>query len=835
MADSPKPLSRRPSITSSASHLRYPTFPPLSGSVEEWLSRSRPITNMTSTPPIEHTSRSLSGSWATLSVSDAHSEDGGRSEQTDIGSLIDQTAPDDVASLDGQYSGSELYENDGDEYDSKSIFSESPELPAPFPQIRGSIDDSNITTQTAFRQGPESIEFIEPVQWPESEVVELKHIMHMFEGTEAAELKEQFSSNFQDSVLTATVQQTMTKKSLDTDKPFRVLYIGDSDFRNIILDKMGDVLVSSTCSGPESSSTESSRYHVVPTSFGAGAIPNFAELLPIHVQLIVDECLKASTDLQSDRSNAIKLDFKNRPPCTSFWNGKEYCYSSRSEWKLPDVAIVFLSSRDSATAMEAQRLAHAFLERHGVPAMVISEKSMWKQSESIPLNPYSLHTSLEARHSSTGKTTVLRRYPIDLGTFESITPGQLNRNLASLVNICGRRSGKFISENPKLPPSKPLDRRGYTLKSTLIPSLSDYHRLAPMLRLTALSALLVAGILFGHSTIRLGTTLWSTNSDQLVATDVISVSSDTAPFTNIVPKDGLRRASFPVLSSSMRDAQLLGSKHGDNSHLGSLMAGSLPLEKQESGAFEVQVVGDCHLVIKPPSQILNGKSQPRFNVQVSRGTINLDHELSQLFDGVYTLKLDRGDAYGTVNVTITMGSKPPFSQISTVDLGTPWLKLSNWRRAAQTITSQLTKDFNGAQSGMSEVYTRLSTDLQVLMGDVVKRAHTLCQEADIFRGDSLQLSLDTKDLVLAKSKQLSEAVRRTAVHPILAASSVFQDQTKRVNRETRDLVSDTWHKFSDHTHGYDLKSMREHLRNARKCNALDRAQRNAKGLMRRQS
>ena len=66
---------------------------------------------MTSAAPSERpSSRVLSESWATLSASDAHSEDGTRSEQTDLASLIDQTSVDEVASLDDQdrYSNSEM-------------------------------------------------------------------------------------------------------------------------------------------------------------------------------------------------------------------------------------------------------------------------------------------------------------------------------------------------------------------------------------------------------------------------------------------------------------------------------------------------------------------------------------------------------------------------------------------------------------------------------------------------------------------------------------------------------------------------------------------------------
>lgn len=788
---------------------------------------------MTSSPSMNHTPRSLSESWATLSASDVHSEDGSRSEQTDVGSLIDQAGPDDVASLDGQYSGSEIYGNEEDDYDSKSNVSGSQELPSLFPQIGGSIDDSNITTKTAFRQSTESIEFTEPEKWPEVEQVELKHTIHMFEGAEAAGLKNQFSVDLQDSILTATVQQTMTKKSLGTDKPFRVLYIGDYGFRNIILDKIGDVLVSSTCSGFESSSAESSRYHVVPTSFGTGAVPNFAELLPIHVQLIVDECPEASVGFQSDKHNTIKLNFKNRPSCTSFWAGDEYCISSPSEWTLPNVAIIFLSSRDSAAAEETQKLARIFMERHGIPTMVISEKPIWNLAELIPLNHHSLHMCLESRHPLTGKTTVLRRYPIDLATFESITPGQLNRNLASLVRIYTKKSGKITLENTESVQTKPLLNVEKYTKLPFIAYLNDDCGLMPVLRLIILTVLLSVATLLAHSALRAASNLLAQFCAQSAISTIVSMAPSSTPPTGIIPTNGSKQTSLSTLSSSVTDIQDLGNRPHSDSPLDTLVDGLFsPAKKQESSGFEIQVVGDCHLVIKPPKRSMAGKKQPKFGVQVSRGGNHLAYELSHLFDGVYTLKLDRGDAFGIVNVTVTMASKPPLNQTTSVDFGTPWLKIANWKRAVQVISSQLMGDFNNAQAGLSEVYSRYRTDLQVLMGDVVKRAHLLRRESNLLQHGPVQL-LETKDVVISRSKRLSEVVKRTAVQPLLAASSVLQDTTKKVNQETRDAISDTWHRISTQPHGLDLKSIKDQIRNARKCHALDKAQRRAKGLMKR--
>ncbi|KAA8652559.1 uncharacterized protein ATNIH1004_001464 [Aspergillus tanneri] len=798
---------------------------------------------MTSTPLSEHPPKSLSESWATLSASDVHSEDGARSEPTDAGSFIDQTGPDDVASLDERYTSSEVDGNDeggfdGDGYDSKSNVSESQELPAIFPQIGTSIDDSNITAKTAFRQPTESIEFIEPEEWPEVERVELKHTIRVVEGAEAAELQNQLPFSLQDSILTATVQQTTTKRSLETDKPFRVLYIGSPEFRNIILDKIGDVLVSSTCNGFETSSAESSRYHVVPTSYGTGAIPNFAELLPIHFQLVVDECPGAVSDGRTDKPNTITLNLKNRPSCTSFWTGNEYCISSLSEWAVPDVAIIFVSSADTPAVMDTQKLARIVMERHNVPTMVISEQPLWKMArEAIPLNHQSLHMCLETRHLITGKTAVVRRYPIDLKTFESITPHQLNRNLASLASSYPNKSSRVAAENSKLARKRLFfDTRKYARHVSPLFYLSDRYDLTLVLRLLLVTLVSAVSITVGLSLLRVTIIFLS----QFLARSAISnglekPAMSMSPATSITRIDGLKQTSLSVLHSSTGDVQTLGDQHSTRGRLEDMISETALPSKQgdKSSGFEIQVVGDCHLIIKPPNKTLTSKKQPKFSVQVSRRDKVLDYEISRLFEEVYTLKLDRGDAYGIVNVTISTGTKPPINETISVDLGTPWLKIANWKRAAQVIRSQLMREFSIAQNGLSEAYGRLCTDLQVLMGDVVKKAHVLRHEANDLRRNPMGLSLESRDVVLSKSRQLSEVVRRTAIQPFLAASSVLQDHTKKVNREAKELMIGTWKKISTHAHEFDVITWVDYVRNLRKCKTLDNAQRRAKGLMRR--
>ncbi|KAJ5973435.1 hypothetical protein N7481_010645 [Penicillium waksmanii] len=154
---------RRPTSAQTASHLQYPTLPPLTASVEEWLSRSRPTNNMTSDHIADSPPKVLSESWATLSVSDLHSEDGSRSEQTDIGSLLDQSTPDDVASLDDQDSGSDEdnpeqeYPLDYDNRDQEELhaLATSQQFPSRFSHTGSAIDDSNLTTRPPLPPVPE--------------------------------------------------------------------------------------------------------------------------------------------------------------------------------------------------------------------------------------------------------------------------------------------------------------------------------------------------------------------------------------------------------------------------------------------------------------------------------------------------------------------------------------------------------------------------------------------------------------------------------------------------------------------------------------------------------
>lgn len=827
MADAPEPDNYSgPSNPAIPPRLRYPTFPPLSRSVEEWLSQSRPAEMAASSLQPERPSSSLSESWATLSTSDMHSEDGTRSEHTDMASLIDQNGPDDVASLDDRESNSFVEDNTEDEEDEQSNVSDSQELPQPlFARDEVAIGDSNLTMKAALHQSSESIEFLEPDKWPEVERVELKHTIHFLDEDEASDLKSRLPLRFDHSHLVVTVQQTMTKQSLDLDKPFHVLYVGNPDFRNIVLDKIGDVLVSSSTDSLGTSSTESSRYHVVPTSFGAGATPNYAELLPIHVQLIVDECVEATSEPQAFKPSAVSLKFKNRPSCTSTWTGSQYHITSPTEWNLPDVAIFFVSDKDSDQALRTRSLAHAFMERHGIPVMVISEEPLWKKAATdlIPLDYQSLHICLESCRPLTGETVILRRYPIDLKTFESIAPAQLNRHLASLSGIYQKTPSSVTAQKE---PSAPLETKPFYdsekyPKSAIFSAYTERaQELTPILRLVTLAIVFAVAITLGYTAVKALAALFV----QIFARSTLSGLASTTPTAVVPSTELLRHTSFPLKTSAVSEIRPLSHKTETRSPADELVDISHLLAEPPAKAdvFQIQVVGDCHVIIKPPST----KKQPKFNVSVSRGEKALPYELSKLFDGVYTMRLNREDAYGLLNVTITVNSKPAVEQTLEVDFGTPWLKIENWKKAAQAVSSQILKDFNTAQTGLSEIYGRLSTDLQIWMGDVVRKSHALRREAESFSRDSLERTRGTRDVVLSRSIELSEFIKRAARQQFTAASGALQEHTSIFHRGAREFVSDALSSIS----AQSVESFKDRFHRLKKSKYLAQAHKTAQQL-----
>jgi len=175
----------------------------------------------------------------------------------------------------------------------------------------------------------------------------------------------------------------------------------------------------------------------------------------------------------------------------------------------------------------------------------------------------------------------------------------------------------------------------------------------------------------------------------------------------------------------------------------------------------------------------------------------LPYELSRLFDGVYTLRLAREDAYGLMNVSISTKTKPVFDQVTSVDFGTPWLKIASWKKAAQAISSQLLRDLNAAHTGLSDAYIRFSSDLQI-MSDTVKKAYIARGETKAGSQFSVQRVLETTNAIMVKSKRVSENIRRGAEKRMSIASKQLCEQAQLINGEAMGFANEAWSTMQQH-------------------------------------
>src|SRR2546421_10995050 len=194
-------------------------------SLESLLSHSN-AGRMTTSAPESHLEPDnlLSESWATLSNSDYSREDDLRSETTDVGSLVSNNGTEDVHSIEDDL------ESEDEEQPPSTSDNGSPHASSPLgPQLLPS-PDSLTGEHTAVLEDDDLnvLEFKEPRidGWPEVGQIDVKHTIRMFSEIEAQQILGTIKPSADPPLLIGTVRMSMSRTSLELDRPFRVFYVG---------------------------------------------------------------------------------------------------------------------------------------------------------------------------------------------------------------------------------------------------------------------------------------------------------------------------------------------------------------------------------------------------------------------------------------------------------------------------------------------------------------------------------------------------------------------------------------------------------------------------------
>ena len=95
------------------------------------------------------------------------------------------------------------------------------------------------------------------------------------------------------------------------------------------------------------------------------------------------------------------------------------------------------------------------------------------------------------------------------------------------------------------------------------------------------------------------------------------------------------------------------------------------------------MLGNNHVVIRPPQKYFLQRRPPALFVQLMRGPEEIKGSLSKMFDGVYTLEIADEDAWGLMQVLVWTKSRPVVRETIEVDFGPSWMRMSRWMKVVE--------------------------------------------------------------------------------------------------------------------------------------------------------
>lgn len=748
--------------------LKYPTVT-VYGSPSSWLSQSQ-LVSMASNPD------DISGDDTSSSLGDSNYEF--IDDKSTVVSDDEEQGSSAVFSTDGRYvepqSNHGLPRRDStSEQGSQSSYAEPSNICFDLDSSLATISTSNYvetdqnghgtrpnrcqdTLEHHNQEGEQAILLIESTTKPAGPTVEAEGScsIRVWCPDEVPDISRQLPQSPKHNQVAVTVKQTMVSHGLVLDQPYKVLYIGDDSARDQIIQKIGSALAATL----ESEKPRPSRFNIVPiSSFGDSTSPEVVLIDSTGLELSVEECHSASFVKLEGGNDTISMTISDRTLVESFWSGSKF--SVTDHWKLPDIAIFYLSENDNISSKQTRRFARSFMNRHFVPCIFISQSPCWNYSsqEIIALDPKTPHLCLQAVESGVTKSETIKRMPIDLQSFLSLDCRQVNRNLACLATIYRTGCSKPESTDPSRSPltkAEKISKDNYRAAEKIFPILRS-------------GLLLVLGFLLYQlvmSNVFNAPQTYRQNTKDAAAVPTILLTRPTSVLLAST-KTGLTKS--PVLTSPPRN-QYLTSRSGSPLQDGQ---GLLP---NNSDKFKISVLGDSHILLRPPHWFTRSRKAPKLSFCVSRGTHALNHQVSTPFDGVFTIEIPRDDAYGLLNVSIWTTANPKIEVSFEVEFGSSW-----WSRAGHAVIGLLRKDIAFANTGLTAISNQTTNDFRLMMGWVYNEASKFLNTVENTGTASLDQTAKATDIVLARTRSISRSLSRLS-HGTLVTSKQLLLFAKRL-------------------------------------------------------
>lgn len=614
--------------------------------------------------------------------------------------------------------------------------------------------------------------------------------------------------------LAITVRQHMLPEKFSVERAYKVLYVGNPAAQEQIITKIGAALAANAnveAAGP-------SRYSVIPMpSSDDPTCSSDPVLLDWSGHgMIVYRCVDASFRRTANGHDTIGLSLEGDTHVQSLWDGAKF--SILGSWEAPDVAIFYLSDNDDVSARQTRRLARSFMARNSIPSIVICEKPSWiRPSETIAIDHHTPHVCLQTKTDIATSSRIIKRLPIDLTTFSHLDAVQLNRNL-SYLNTAYRACRTNNKQATKPDNGRSKTYRSIYAQWGLDESLGFVMTMLPNLRRTlsaagvfvVLSLLLTQLVTFPSRSTNSGLNHGSTGSCTLASSS--QATAMAALQSNPTAEQSLTLSEVAKARVKSSQNVPVAKPHTD---LATLFRESSPMTTNKSEKFQAQILGNAHIILRPPHWFTRLRKIPKLNFNVTRGDRLLKHEVSVLFDGVYALELPKDDAHGIVNISVWRDSRPKILETLQADFGIPWLRAAGWKKAASALSSSLRQDLDLVQTSISAIYVDSSAELHSLMRKTLAKAQDLKNETRAIGKASVSQLAKVQDHILALSKEVASNPLPALKQKQIAAANEISLRTAGFRRNVSSYLAEKAHIARVYARS-ELIAYRIHLRDTQK-------------------
>ena len=499
--------------------------------------------------------------------------------------------------------------------------------------------------------------------------------------------------------LALTVRQHMLSSIPSFGSSYRLLYIGDETAKVQIVAKIASAIAATEDRQPSDDRTYQPRTY-----------------------LDVRHCVQASFGRINDGHDTIQLSLNDGSPMYSAWDGSRFILTARHG--CPDLAIFYLSEHDSVSTKQTRRFTRSFAVRHRIPSIVVNDKTPWLiQSETravISIDHLTPHFCLQTAKEVEAQSRILKRLPIDLPTYLRLDELQLAQNLGYLA----RQYLESPSASSQAPTPKDQTNPSSDKNFDSTPALDATRRLRQLLGpaplglpwllnlLAVVTICMAAGVLMRQRVAPFGRPNHDTSSVHTVSSSASSFAP-TATVTSLRGQATVQSLTVQGAVKAKTPSRSLIVK--SNTDLVALMLEAAHPIVNKSEHFKVQILGEAHLIMRPPHWFTKLKKTPKLNFRVTQSNQVLRHQVSALFDGVYALELSHDEAHGPVNITVWTESKPRIHESLQADFGNSWLHTASWRKTANALSTSFRKDLDLMQASLTAGYSHSGTQLRYLM------------------------------------------------------------------------------------------------------------------------